>query len=174
MNIHKNARLTPRGREGLELCEGVFDRIEVGTIGRQVAKFGARSLDHLAHARSFMAGEVRHDDVAGAQFGHEHFGDIGLQGVAVDRPVENPRRDEASQCERPDEGCRFPVAVRNASPEPFAARAASMTTRHVSGGPGLVDKHEACRIEIDLPSNQSSRRFRMSERPCSLACADFF
>ncbi len=59
-------------QQRLELGEDVFDQVEVGTIGRQEEEPGALRLDHLAHARSLVAGEVVHDhDVARAQFGRQ-------------------------------------------------------------------------------------------------------
>jgi hypothetical protein len=68
-----------------------------------------------------MAGEVVHDDdVSGPQFRDHHLLHIGLEGVAVDRPVDDPWRDEASEGERTDEGGGLPVPVRDADLEPLA------------------------------------------------------
>jgi hypothetical protein len=72
------------------------------------------------------------------------------------------------------EGCRLPMAVRNAGPKPLASWSAAITPGHVGRCPGLVDEHQTIRIEIELASNQSQRRFRMSGRFCSAACAVFF
>ena len=99
-----------------------------------------------------MAGEVVHDDdVARAQFWDEHLGDIGLEGIAVDRPVEHPRRDEAAQGERRRRRSSF-SSDRAGRPilQPLAARTSAMTARHVGRGPGLVDEDEALGIEVEL------------------------
>jgi hypothetical protein len=42
----------------LELCEGIFDRIEVGTIGRQIEEFGAAGLNSLPDAGDLVGGLV--------------------------------------------------------------------------------------------------------------------
>jgi hypothetical protein len=82
-----------------------------------------------------VAGEAVHDDgVAGAQLRDEHLGQIGLEGIAVDRPVEDPRRDEAAQGQRADEGRRLPMPVRYADPQPLATRAPTALPAPVNGG----------------------------------------
>lgn len=42
------------------------------------------------------------------------------------------------------------MAVRHAGAEPLAATAATVVARHVGGGPGLVDEHQALGVEIEL------------------------
>lgn len=68
-------------QQRLELGEGLFDGVEVGTVGREVAQVRTRRLDHLAHARPLVARQVVHDDdVAGAQFRDQDLLDIGFEG----------------------------------------------------------------------------------------------
>ena len=43
---------------GLELGEGIFDRIEVGTVGRQVEQLGAAGLDGLLTPATLWAGRL--------------------------------------------------------------------------------------------------------------------
>jgi hypothetical protein len=43
---------------GLELGEGVFDRIEVGTVGRQIAEFGAAGFNSLPDACDLVGGQI--------------------------------------------------------------------------------------------------------------------
>lgn len=135
----------------LEFGEGVFDWIEVGAVGWEVFELGAGGLYHLAYARPLVARQVVHDDdVAWPQLRHEDPGDISLEGVAVDRPVEHPGSDEAAEGQCAYEGRCLPVAMRNADPKPLTAPAATVPTSHVRGGPGLVDEDEALRIEVEL------------------------
>jgi hypothetical protein len=42
----------------LELGEGIFDRIEVGTIGRQIEEFGAAGLNSLPDAGNLVGGQI--------------------------------------------------------------------------------------------------------------------
>ena len=71
-----------------------------------------------------MAGEVVHDDDGGGwKFGYEDFFDVGLEGIAVDRPIKDPGCDDAARGQPGEECRRFPMAVRNADPQAFAALA---------------------------------------------------
>jgi hypothetical protein len=93
---------------------------------------------------------VHDDDVSGLEFRDEDLIDIGLKRLAVDRSVENHRRCHSRQSERADESRRFPMAVRHAHAQPLAARRSPVAARHVGGGPSLVDKNEALRVEFEL------------------------
>jgi hypothetical protein len=74
----------------LELGEGVFDRIEVGTIRRQIVEFGAAGLNSSSDARDLVGGQIVHDDdVAWTQGGRQHLLDPGEEGFSVHRPIEN-------------------------------------------------------------------------------------
>ena len=62
----------------LKLCEGVFDRIEVGTVGRQLAEFGTAGFNSLPDTCDFVGGQIVHDDdVVGAQRWRKHLLDPG-------------------------------------------------------------------------------------------------
>lgn len=134
-----------------QLREGVLDGVEVGTVGRQEKESGAGRLDHLAHLRPLVAGQIVHDhDVARPEFGHENLVDIGLEGDAVDRPVEHEGRGDAAAAQSGNEGGRLPVPVRHADPQPLATGASAMPPRHVRRGPGLVDEDKPLGVEIEL------------------------
>jgi hypothetical protein len=66
------------------------------------------------------------------------------------------------------------AAGGDADAQSFAAAATAMRSSHIGRGPGLIDEDKALGIEIGCASNQASRRFRMSGRSCSVACAVFF
>jgi hypothetical protein len=62
----------------LELGEGVFDRIEVGTVGRQIAEFGAAGFNSLPDTRDLVGGQIVHDDnVAETPGWRQHLLDLG-------------------------------------------------------------------------------------------------
>lgn len=53
-----------------DLGEGLFDRVEVGRVWRQVPEPGASSLDHLSDSSRLVASEiVENDDVASRRVG---------------------------------------------------------------------------------------------------------
>jgi len=131
--------------------EGLLDRIEVGAVGRKEHQCRVGHLDQLAHRRALVAREVVHDDdVAGPELGQEHPLDIGLEGVAVDRPGEHEGRDHAAQGEGRDDGSGLPVAVRDADAQALAARSAAVGAGHVGLRPGLVDEDQPLRVEVGL------------------------
>ncbi len=86
----------------------------------------------------------------GAEFGHEDLLDIGLEGLAVDRPGEDEGRDHAAQSKGRDDGRGLPVAVRDADPQARPARGAAMGASHVGLRPGLVDEDQPRGLEIGL------------------------
>lgn len=50
----------------LEFGEDLFDRIEIGTVGRQEQQLGASRPDRPSHGLTLVAAEIVHDDdVAG-------------------------------------------------------------------------------------------------------------
>ena len=68
--------------ERLELGEYLFDRVEVGRIGRQVNQTGANRFDGLADALDLVGREVVHDDnISSFQGRGEHLFDISLEGT---------------------------------------------------------------------------------------------
>ncbi len=80
-------------QQGLELCEDLLDRVEVGRVGRQEEELGAGGADGAADGLAFVAAEIVHDDdVAGLERRDEELLDIGAEALAVDRPVEDAGR----------------------------------------------------------------------------------
>ncbi len=84
----------------LEFREDVLDRIKVGAVGRKMKQLSAGGLS---------AAEIVHpDDIARFQFQDKILIDIGLESRAVDRPVDDHRRNHAGQPKLRGEGRRFP------------------------------------------------------------------
>jgi hypothetical protein len=81
--------------------------------------------------RSFVAGQVVHDDVALSQFRDQKALDVSLEGAAVDRTVEDERRDHAPRRQAGDECRRLPLAAGDADAQSFAAAAAAVRPGHV-------------------------------------------
>ena len=80
----------------LELCEDLFDGVEVGGVFRQEHQAGPDIPDRLAHRLSFVGSEiVEDDDVARLQSRHEELIDIGAETLAVDGSVKQAGRVDA-------------------------------------------------------------------------------
>lgn len=98
-----------------------------------------------------MARLVIHDqDIAGRQNGYEHVGDIGFEPVTVDRAIKRYWRDHAGHAQSGHQRGSFAVTVRKAYAQALASGAAAMPAGHVGDGPGLVNDHETCRVQINL------------------------
>ena len=142
-------------RLGAEQCfefgESLFDRVEVGTVGRQIEQTCAGTLDRLANAGDLVRAEPVHDhDIAAAQRGSQHLLDIGEEGLAVDRPIEHARSNQAGAAQTGDEGRGIPVPVRHSINQPMTHLCPAVKPGHIGLGPGLVDEDQFGRIKRPL------------------------
>src|SRR5271166_6713692 len=71
-------------QEGLELREGFFDGVHVGTVRGQISQLGSRRLNELLNPWSLVARQiVHHDDVAFRERGNETFFHPFLEGCRI-------------------------------------------------------------------------------------------
>jgi hypothetical protein len=99
---------------GLELGEGVFDRVEVGTVGRQVKQGGAARFDDIPDTGDLMGRQIVHDDdIAWPQGRSQHLLAPGEEDFAIHRLVDEHRRDHAGKGQSADEGDGLPMSVRD-------------------------------------------------------------
>ena len=145
--------------ESFEFGEGELDRVQVGRVGWEIEEAGAGSLDALAHAGDFVSGEiVDDDDVAGRQARDEAAIEVGEEDIAVHRPIDDERGDEAVRAQPADKGGDLPMAVRDAADQALAAAAPATDGRHVRARPGLVDEDETARIKQGLSRDPLAAR----------------
>ena len=131
----------------LDLGEGLFDRIEVGRVWRQVPE-----PRRAAQRRRLVTAEVVHnEDVAWLKLWNENLLNIGAEAFAVDRAVEQARCGKAVAAQSAQEGQCPPVTVRREAAHPLAFWPPPAQGGHVGLNPGLVDKDQASRIELGLP-----------------------
>ena len=138
----------PRGtEERFQLRKRHFNRIEVGTVGRQKSEPRARTFDGGLDLRLFVHGQVVEDhDIAGAQRRDEDLLDVGEKRRIVERAVKDGWRVEAAHAQRRDHRVRLPVAARRVVAEPQAARAAPIASQQVGGDPRFVDEDIAAGV----------------------------
>ena len=135
----------------LELGEDLFDRIEVGTVGRQEQQPRTDAADRVADGGALVARQVVHDDnVAGRERRHEALLDIVGEALTVDRLVEHARGVDPVTAKCREEGHRAPMAVGHLGVEPAAPGRPTAQRRHVGLGPGFIDKDEAPGIKPAL------------------------
>ena len=107
-------------------------------------------LQEILLAPTGASTHVHDDDVTGTQFGHEHFCDVGLEGIFVDRPIKDERRDHAARGQPGEECRRFPMTVRYADAQTLPFWGPAVAPRHIGRSPGLVDEDEPVRVEVGL------------------------
>ena len=109
----------------------------------------------------------------GRSVGSRNCSHVGPEALAVDRTVDDAGGRDAIMAQRGEEGHRPPVAVRHLGTKRQAATMPAVGACHVGLGPGLVDEHQAGRIDaslIPLPPVAPPRNVR----PVLLAGEDGF
>jgi hypothetical protein len=158
-------RARPRGaEERFQFGEGLFDRIEIRTVGRQESQPRADLRNRGTHLGLLVRGEVvEHDHIAGSQRGYEHLLDVGEKRHGVHRPIEHRRRGQFRRPERRHDRVRLPVAARRVVARARPAQAARVATDQIGGHARFVDKDVLTRImegQRRLPSTSGGRDVR--------------
>ena len=96
------------------------------------------------------SGDIHDHDIALCQFGHQHVGHIGAEGIPIHRPVEQHRGAQASQAQAGGECRGLPMAVGDGGPAALAAPGPTPQAGHLGRGAGLIDEDELLGIEIGL------------------------
>jgi hypothetical protein len=146
--------------------------IEVGRVRRQVEEAGAGSGDGFSNACHLVGGQVVHEAPAGAssdpckdacrsmrrhhhvtweQRRHQELLDIGREGRTGHRPVRDERGDDAAGAQPGEEGGDVPMTVWSGINQALSPRPPTAAADHVAASTGLIQEHEADRIEMALP-----------------------
>ncbi len=145
----------PLGRgakERFEFGERQFDRVEIGTVRRQIHELSADAFDRFANARHLVSRQVVHDDnVVWAKRRRELLLNVAAKHVAVHRSVDHGGRGETGQPQGADEGRRFPVAMRDAVDDSLAAKGSTVQTGELRVGPEFVQERQSPDLEMRLP-----------------------
>jgi len=141
-----------------ELGEGIFDRIEIGTVGRQKAEFGATGLDSLPDAGDLVGGQIVHDDdVAWVQGWRQHLLDPSKEALSVHRPVQKHRCNKACKRESADKSDGFPMPVRNGGAATLALWRPATKACHLRRKTALIDKDQVFGGQDRLGPRPNSR-----------------
>ncbi len=134
-----------------ELGEDLFDRIEIGAVGRQEQQPRASGPDRGPDSGLFVAGQiVQDDDVTWPQRRTELLLDPLGKACAIDWLIKHERRVDPVAAQGGDEGHRLPMAIRHLGVEPLAFGCPATQRGHVGLGPGLVDKNKASGVRSVL------------------------
>jgi len=92
--------------------------VTCGLVGRYVETGG---LDQRFGRRSFVAGKVvENDDVTRFQGRDKHLADIGLEPRAINRPIDDQRRNRSGVAQTGDQRRRLAMTVRDCQPQPLS------------------------------------------------------
>ena len=128
---------------GFQLCEGILDRIEIGTVGRQVQQSSPTGFDSFPDASNLVGGQIVHDDkVIRPQDRREHLLAPGPEAIPVHRSVEHHRSDEAGKRQSADEGHSLPVSVGDSSAAALAFGRPTPKACHLGRQAAFVDEDQ--------------------------------
>ena len=134
-----------------ELGKHLFDRIEVGAVGRQIAQRRAGSLDYLPDTSDFVRWQIVHDDnIALAQRRREKMFDISTETCAVHRPIEHAGRGDLIMPQGADECRRHPMTMRRGGFEASPARGPAIEPRHIGLRPSFINEDKMLRVQTGL------------------------
>lgn len=138
---------TSRPEQPFQLRKPEFNRIEVRTIGGQIPELRAGGFDSLPHPLNVMRRQVIHDDdVARAECGREDLVEVGEEGVAVHRPIQEARCGQAIDAQGADKRAGLPVLMGRVIVHATPARTASVATDQIRRRATFIKKHEAVGI----------------------------
>ena len=135
--------------ERFELREDLFDRVQIGAIGRQKHEPCSGGADGGTDCPVLVGAKIVHDDdVAGLERGDQDLLDIGKEGLAVDGAVQHEGRGDRVLAQRGEKRLRLPVAVRDLARLQFRciiqSKGVCLRRRaHDNGAPGLF--RQSCR-----------------------------
>lgn len=139
-------------QERFQFGEGLFDRIEVGTIRGQEAERGPGGVDRGADRWLLVDRQViEHHHIAALQGGDQDLLDIREERGRIDRAVKHGRRREPVEPERRHHGVGLPVAARRVIVEARAAGTAAIPPQQIGGDAALIQKDVLPDIAQRLP-----------------------
>ena len=136
-----------------EFGPGLFDRIEVRRVGRQIEQGCPASLDTLAHAVDLVSAEiVHHEHMTGAQFWAEHVVEISEEHLAICGRLDGHGGEHAGVVHRAQDGQHFPVAARHGIVDAMSSRSTGIGAGHLCRNTAFIHINQVFRRDlIDLP-----------------------
>ena len=141
-----------RAQERFQFGEREFDRIEVGTVGRQESEVRAGGLDRGPHLGLFVHRQVvEDDDVAAVQRRHQDLLDVGQEARIVDGAIEDRGRGQAVRPQRDDDRVRLPVTARRVIVEARAPETPTVAAKQVGRDAAFIEKDVLPRVAERQP-----------------------
>jgi hypothetical protein len=136
----------------LDLSERWLDGIEIGRVFGQELEAGVTVGNCSGDGCALVTAEVidHHDITRPESWGEALFG-IGREDLGIHGTVDDHGREDLVPADGGDQGRGLPAAIRDLGDKPLAARAATMSPRHIGLGPGLVDEDQLIGRQLRLP-----------------------
>src|SRR5262249_2775340 len=153
----RNGPLSGLAQIGLELAKRHLDWIQIRRVLGQIAKRRALGFDRFSYARNFVCRKIVHDhDVIAFERRNERLLYIREERLSGHRAINHAGRRHSIPAQASYEREGFPMSLRYAANQSFAARAAAAQSDHFRIGRGLVDEHQSGRAKHALPSLPAS------------------
>ena len=131
--------------------EGLFNRVEIWTVGWQVADADPVGREQRGNRLDFMGGKVVEDEgVARPQLRTEHLPEIDRKDLGIDGAFDQERGGDAFLAQRGDEGGALPVAVGDGAEATLAQRTAAVVAGQLGVQTRLIDKDQPAEIPVRL------------------------
>ena len=141
-----------RAEQRLQCGERLFDRIEVGTVGRKKPDVPSGRFNRGTTLRLRVDREmVKDDDVSATQRGDQDLFDVGKQRRTVDRTIKDGGGRETVEAQSRDDRVRLPMTARRVVMQPRAPRAAAIASPQIRRDPTLIEKDVLAHIAERLP-----------------------
>lgn len=143
--------------QAFEFGESPFDRVQIGTVGRQVLKRSADSFDRFADSSHLVGGQiVENQDITWLKRWCELLLHIGQEDRAVHRSIDDQRGRKSAGPQRRNKRRCFPVSMRHMIDQTMSPPGASEAASHLRVGACFIEKHQPPVVDPgppELPAN---------------------
>lgn len=131
------------------LCPALFDGIEIGRIGRQVAESGAGLLNELAYTVHFVGAQIIHDhELAGFQLRTEYVSEISQEDIAIGGRLNGHSGHPSGNTDGSQQCQGSPATGRNSLLDACAMQGTAVATGHFRRDAAFVDEDDLRRIDV--------------------------
>jgi hypothetical protein len=131
------------------LCPALFNGIEIGRIGRQIAESGASLFDEFAYTVHLVGAQIIHDhQLAGFQLRTKDMSEISQEDIAIGGRLNrhsgypSGNTDGSQQCQGP------PATGRNSLLDACAMQRAAVAPGHFRRDTAFVDEDDLRRVDV--------------------------
>ena len=138
-------------QDGFEFGEDLLNRIEIGTVCREVNKKRATCFDRFSDTDTLVNTDVVHEhDVTSFQRWSKNLFDISLEHLTVHCALEHEGSSNAIMAQRRDEGGGFPIAMQHLLDQALAPWRSAIEPGDGGRDAGFINENEPFRVKSRL------------------------